>query len=331
MVIKTASPGVIVNEVDLTRGTSDGITSNVACLAGPFTKGPVDKITLVQTEVEFQDIFGNPTDENYEYWFSVDNFLEYGGTCYVVRSDDEPGGNQAMRNAADGPKTDSSGNEIKYYVKNADDFEENIFNVDAAMGGLPAKFIAQNPGTWGNNISVAVIDHGADYQLSLKSDKAYNAATGVAVQGPIYFDKTVSLGDDVGVYVKVAAAAETITQVPQFANVRTAHAGNKDIAGGGVYGAVTLTNSGSDYGLRSGTSTRDGSNGSGSGLSITTTISNGVITSVDGIADGGIGYVVGDVIQIDGSLTLEATVEVKTVDIPGAPIASLALTDAGTL
>ena len=28
MVIKTASPGVIVNEIDLTRGTSDAITTN---------------------------------------------------------------------------------------------------------------------------------------------------------------------------------------------------------------------------------------------------------------------------------------------------------------
>jgi hypothetical protein len=39
MVIKTASPGVIVNEVDLTRGTSDAITTNVGGIVGPFEKG----------------------------------------------------------------------------------------------------------------------------------------------------------------------------------------------------------------------------------------------------------------------------------------------------
>ena len=164
MVIKTASPGVIVNEVDLTRGTSDAITSNVACIAGPFQRGPVDKITLVETEVDFQATFGDPTDENYEFWYSVDNFLEYGGTCYVVRCDDASGGDQKMRNAADGPKFDTNGTEIKYYVKNEDDFEENYFNVDAGTGNLPAKFIAQNPGTWGNNIAVAVIDHGVGHR-----------------------------------------------------------------------------------------------------------------------------------------------------------------------
>ena len=30
MTIKTASPGIVVNEVDLTKGTSDAITTNVA-------------------------------------------------------------------------------------------------------------------------------------------------------------------------------------------------------------------------------------------------------------------------------------------------------------
>ena len=91
MVIKTASPGVIVNEVDLTRGTSDAITTNVACLCGPFQKGPVDELYKVDTQAEFEKIFGSPTDENYEYWWTVSNFLEYGGVCYVVRVDDAAG------------------------------------------------------------------------------------------------------------------------------------------------------------------------------------------------------------------------------------------------
>ena len=165
MVIKTASPGVIVNEVDLTRGTSDAITTNVGALAGPFVKGPVDKITYIEQEVDLIDTLGAPTDANYEYFYSVDNFLEYGGTCYVVRCDDSTGGNQVMRNAVDGPQADSNGNEIVYYVKNEDDFEENFFNTDASQGGLPTKFIAANPGVWGNSLAVAVIDQGAEVLL----------------------------------------------------------------------------------------------------------------------------------------------------------------------
>ena len=56
MVIKTASPGIVVNEVDLTRGTADAITTNVAALVGPFQKGPVDEFTLIETEAELQRV-----------------------------------------------------------------------------------------------------------------------------------------------------------------------------------------------------------------------------------------------------------------------------------
>ena len=64
MTIKTASPGIVVNEVDLTKGTSDAITTNVAAFAGPFARGPVGELTLVSTEAELQRIFGDPTSGN---------------------------------------------------------------------------------------------------------------------------------------------------------------------------------------------------------------------------------------------------------------------------
>ena len=35
MVIKTASPGIVIQEVDLTKGTSDAITTNIGAFAGP--------------------------------------------------------------------------------------------------------------------------------------------------------------------------------------------------------------------------------------------------------------------------------------------------------
>ena len=106
MVIKTASPGITVNEIDLTRGTSDAITTNVGGLCGAFQKGPVDELIKVETEAEFERTFGKPTDENYEYWWTVSNFLNYSGVCYVVRCDDsigdEGGTNlQKMRCSAD--------------------------------------------------------------------------------------------------------------------------------------------------------------------------------------------------------------------------------------
>ena len=171
MVIKTASPGVIVNEVDLTRGTSDAITTNVGGFVGPFERGPVDELVLIETEAELQRVYGNPTPENYEYWYTVSNFLEYGGVCYVCRCDDESGGSQVMRNAA-ANETDPT---TAPYIKNEDDFYENHF-----MASGTWQFVARNPGTWGNGLAVAVIDAGADYQMIIGEAEQKRDFTGAA-------------------------------------------------------------------------------------------------------------------------------------------------------
>lgn len=205
MVIKTASPGILVNEIDLTRGTSDAITTNVGCIAGPFKKGPVDEFVKIKTEAELQKTFGGPTAENYEYWWTVSNFLEYGGVCYVVRCDDAIGdetaqevgfsalGQQTMRNAVD--LFDGDGNAP--YVKNQDHFIEDVFE----QGESPAKFMSRDPGTWGNNIGISVIDSGADYQtvLGLLENSNFDGSSVTAV-----FEKGIDGGQVIGQYIKVS-------------------------------------------------------------------------------------------------------------------------------
>ena len=210
MVIKTASPGIVVNEVDLTRGTSDAITTNVAAFAGPFAKGPVDELTLIETEVEFQRVFGDPTDQNFEYWWTVNNYLEYGGVCYVVRCDDLIGdssgtGLQTMKNATDEIVTTPS--DAPVYIKNKLDFEENYY----LSASAPGKFVARSPGTWANGIGVAVIDHGADYQVGLKTTGIVAHADGAAVADNTVFATSTASGDAVGTYIRLQAAAGTAT------------------------------------------------------------------------------------------------------------------------
>lgn len=323
MVIKTASPGVIVNEVDLTRGTSDAITTNVGALAGPFVKGPVDKITYIEQEVDLIDTFGAPTDANYEYFYSVDNFLEYGGTCYVVRCDDSVGGNQVMRNAVDGPQADSNGNEIVYYVKNEDDFEENFFNTDASQGGLPTKFIAANPGVWGNSLAVAVIDQGADFELTLYDDRQWDLnGAPVAVTDPVYFDKTVAIGTNLGTVQKVAATQEQLVIPPAFTDVQTALSANFDIIAGGVAAAITVSNSGTGYGLRTVANTelataKISESDGGENLTLNVTIEDGALKEVVGIGTAGTGYVANQIVMVDGGVTSNGTAKILNVDVDG--------------
>ena len=195
MVIKTASPGIVINEVDLTRGTSDAITTNIAAFAGPFAKGPVDELTLIETEAQLQRIFGDPTDENYEYWYTVSNYLEYGGVCYVTRCDDTIGV-QTMKNATD----DGSAP----YIKNRDHFEED-YDFGVILG---ATFAARTPGTHGNALGVAVIDRGADLLLKVGKTGIVAAADGSAVADNTAL-AAIAPGTSLGTYIQVTAAANT--------------------------------------------------------------------------------------------------------------------------
>ena len=220
MTIKTASPGVFVQEIDLTRGTADAITQNVGFCVGPFQKGPVDQTTYITEEVEFKRIFGEPTDENYEYWHSINNFLEYSGTCYVVRADDAMGDAvdnsanvyhpQKMRNSTDhfeylraGDKDpniiEQSETTSGLYIKNQDDYfvakgglvaTEYSMTTGQRVAGTGGVFIGRTPGTWSNGIGVAVIDKGADYQLTLKKEAPLisTAKTIIASGGDAAFD-----------------------------------------------------------------------------------------------------------------------------------------------
>ena len=212
MVIKTASPGVIVNEVDLTRGTSDAITTNIGALCGPFKRGPVDEIHKIHTEDEFERVFGRPTDENFEYWWTVSNFLDYGGVCYVVRCDDEigdataeeynldTGGQQTMRNAVD--IVDNTGAAL--YIKNKDHFTESFEN----QSTHPATFVGRNPGEWANSIGIAMIDAGADFQIVLKDSNVRDGLSDKSEDDDTLFSGVVEGGEVIGEYIKVAAGGD---------------------------------------------------------------------------------------------------------------------------
>ena len=208
MVIKTASPGIIVNEIDLTRGTADAITTNVGALVGPFQKGPVDEFTLVETEAELQRVYGDPTDYNYQYWYTASNFLEYGGVILICRADDASGGAQTMKNACAGVTDPANAP----YIKNEDDFEDNFL----LSGSVPGQFVARNPGTWANGLAVAVIDAGADYYSILgttaatKMVKNPGAGTPAASDSTV-FSNTTETGTSVGKYVEVAAGGTTMS------------------------------------------------------------------------------------------------------------------------
>ena len=230
MVIKTASPGVIVNEVDLTRGTSDGITTNVGGMVGPFARGPVDELVLIETEAELQRVFGDPTTENAEFWWTISNFLEYGGVCYVIRCDDASGGSQLMKNAV------TNGSAV--YIKNQDDFEENF---DDGVS-LASYFAARTPGAFGNSFGVACIDAGADQQLKVETTGQINTTDGSAASTDTRLPTDLSQGAGVEMYE--ALRLQAFVAPTEFASCATAAVSNLSaLTGEQDIGGVTTSGS----------------------------------------------------------------------------------------
>jgi hypothetical protein len=153
MPLNLASPGIVVREVDLTLGRTTPASNKIGAIVAPFAKGPVDVPTLVETEQDLLNNFGEPyaTDKHYEHWLSASSYLAYGGALRVVRADDDD-----MKNAYVG-----AGSSIK--IKSLDNYNQLGYDENTITGRT---FVAQNPGSWANGLRIALIDSKADQILS---------------------------------------------------------------------------------------------------------------------------------------------------------------------
>ena len=83
MAEKIVSPGVFTRENDLSF-LAQGIGEIRAGIIGPFAKGPAFVPTVVNTQSEFEEIFGTP-DGSYYTGYTVQNYLREAGTVTIVR------------------------------------------------------------------------------------------------------------------------------------------------------------------------------------------------------------------------------------------------------
>jgi len=168
--IGLVSPGVKVREVDLTVGRIDALSDQTGAICGPFSQGPVSEPILIENEQELLDIFGKPisSDRQYEYWFSASNYLSYGGILRVARTD---GVN--LRNANVGAVGVASTSTLK--IKSYEDYKNNYESTSSY------RLAARNPGTWANDLKVAVIDGAADQRLTVGAAATGALSVGIAV------------------------------------------------------------------------------------------------------------------------------------------------------
>jgi len=154
------SPGVVIQERDLTLGNIETVEVNVGAIAGAFTKGPVNKPVRISNESELLSTFGEPNDSNFETWFAASSFLAYGGVLEVVRS---AGASLTTANVGGSTIT----------INSVEDYEGAYYDGTASWD-----YASRSVGAVGNSLKVVAIDSGANQQLTLASSLAGGAIAG---------------------------------------------------------------------------------------------------------------------------------------------------------
>ena len=164
------SPGVLVQENDLTR-VIPAVSTSIGAVAGQFSKGPLDEVVSISSEQELVDTFGKPDSNNFEYFFTAANFLQYSNALRVVRATQT-----SMTNA------NTSGSSV--LIKNTDDYESNYEDGSGVVG----TFAARTAGTHGNNLLVSTCPSATAFEQTLGTDNQVNDTLSVG-------DTTVTVDD----------------------------------------------------------------------------------------------------------------------------------------
>ena len=147
------SPGVNVTEIDLST-VVPAVSTTEGVIVGVFSQGAVEQTTLVTSEEDLVARFGRPNANNYETFFTAANFLSYGNKLYVTRV-----------TAADAVTASASGN-TSLLIETRTEAE--------ALSGQ-GEFVAQSPGTWGNNLEISICYDSADFS------EAITLTTGISI------------------------------------------------------------------------------------------------------------------------------------------------------
>ncbi|MEK9694738.1 MAG: phage tail sheath C-terminal domain-containing protein [Candidatus Poseidoniales archaeon] len=140
------SPGIQVREFDLTT-VVPAVATTEGAIAGAFSWGPVEERVLISNEKDLVNKFGEPTESNFETFFTAASFLAYGNQLYVSRAVDSTAFNA----------TANVGVVANTLVRNDDHYESLTF------GDTDLLYIAKYPGSRGNDLQISVCDSADAY------------------------------------------------------------------------------------------------------------------------------------------------------------------------
>ena len=145
----SASPAVVVKEIDLTGGVPN-VQSTTGAIVGDFRWGPVEQRVLIDNEATLAATFATPDSATTIDFHSASYFLRYSGSLQVVREMTAAAKNS--RSTTGQAATDSDGGLSEPVVKNETDF----LGQQSTLAAGSHTFIAKYPGELGNGLKVSV-------------------------------------------------------------------------------------------------------------------------------------------------------------------------------
>ena len=186
------SPGVQVREIDLTN-VIPAVSTSIGAIAGPFERGPVSSVTTISSEEQLVSLFGKPQGDNFEFWFTAANFLQYSDALRVVRAE------SAVLNA---------GANSGILIRDDDHYEASFSTGQGSHG----EWAARTAGTHGNSLGVSICPGKRAFTQPLGT---LNLVNGAGAVGDLSIDvddqdksnATISVGDIIGFQTNNAITA----------------------------------------------------------------------------------------------------------------------------
>ena len=179
------SPGVHVREIDLTN-IVPAIQTTIGAFAGPFEKGPVSSVTAISSEAELVQVFGKPNANNFEYFFTAANFLQYSNALRVVRAE------SGVLNAC---------SELGLLIRDNDHYQGSFQDGQGSVG----PWASRTAGDFGNSLKVSICATSTAFSQNITGANQVNGAvasgaTSVTVDDVDLASNVINVGDIVSFF-----------------------------------------------------------------------------------------------------------------------------------
>lgn len=149
------SPGITVTEKDFTS-IVPSVAASTGAFAGVFQWGPTIYPTQITNENDLVALFGKPSANTFESFFTAANFLSYTNSLYVTRQD------STGLNAVGSLDSSQIAAGTAQNIGNID-----VYNTSFLGGANTSHWAAKYKGTFGNSLKVSFADSATFKNLAL--------------------------------------------------------------------------------------------------------------------------------------------------------------------